>query len=103
MSREAFEKWALAEGFNIDRDPDVPKYSDYHRATTRWAWIAWQEAIRQSVAYVRARAEEQEQTNHQYPEHAKAYPPWESRVTQFRFLADDMEKALSAIAAASPQ
>ena len=41
MSREAFEKWALAEGFNIDRDPDVPKYADYHRTTTRWAWDRW--------------------------------------------------------------
>jgi hypothetical protein len=39
--REAFDKWADAAGFNIDRD-DTDKYREYHRATTRWAWHAWQ-------------------------------------------------------------
>lgn len=39
--REAFEAWAEREGFNIHRD-DTDKYHDYHRATTRWAWLAWQ-------------------------------------------------------------
>lgn len=39
--REAFEAWAEREGFNIHRD-DSDKYRDYHRATTRWAWQAWQ-------------------------------------------------------------
>lgn len=39
--RATFEAWAHAEGFNTDRD-DSEKYRDYHRATTRWAWKAWQ-------------------------------------------------------------
>jgi hypothetical protein len=39
--RERFEAWAASEGFNIDRD-ESEKYRDYHRATTRWAWQAWQ-------------------------------------------------------------
>jgi hypothetical protein len=43
--REAFEAWASAEGFCIHRD-DSDKYRDYHRATTRWAWQAWQARAR---------------------------------------------------------
>jgi hypothetical protein len=39
--RAAFEAWAGAEGFCLHRD-DSEKYRDYHRATTRWAWEAWQ-------------------------------------------------------------
>jgi hypothetical protein len=39
--REAFEAWASANQFNIDRD-ESDKYREYHRATTRWAWQAWQ-------------------------------------------------------------
>ena len=39
--RAAFEAWAESEHFNIHRD-DSEKYSDYHKATTRWAWSAWQ-------------------------------------------------------------
>lgn len=39
--RAAFEKWADANQFCIYRD-DSDKYCDYHRATTRFAWEAWQ-------------------------------------------------------------
>jgi hypothetical protein len=39
--REAFEAWAAANQFDIHRD-ESDKYRDYHRATTRWAWQAWQ-------------------------------------------------------------
>lgn len=39
--RAAFEAWADANQFNIHRD-DSDKYNDYHKATTRWAWQAWQ-------------------------------------------------------------
>lgn len=39
--REAFEKWARETGFNTDRD-ETDKYRDFHRATTRFAWMAWQ-------------------------------------------------------------
>jgi hypothetical protein len=39
--REAFEAWAGANQFDTHRD-ESDKYRDYHRATTRWAWQAWQ-------------------------------------------------------------
>ena len=38
--RIAFERWASAAGFNTHRD-DTDKYRDYHKTTTRWAWLAW--------------------------------------------------------------
>lgn len=41
--RAEFEAWAQANDFCIHRD-DSEKYRDYHRATTRWAWLAWQAA-----------------------------------------------------------
>lgn len=39
--RAAFEVWAEANDFCIHRD-ETPKYANYHRATTRFAWEAWQ-------------------------------------------------------------
>ncbi len=41
--RAEFEAWAQANDFCIHRD-DSEKYRDYHRATTRWAWLTWQAA-----------------------------------------------------------
>ena len=41
--RAAFERWAEANQFCTHRD-DSDKYREYHRATTRWAWQAWQAA-----------------------------------------------------------
>ena len=41
--RAAFERWAEANQFCVQRD-DSEKYREYHRATTRWAWMAWQAA-----------------------------------------------------------
>lgn len=41
--RERFEAWAVTESFNIDRHYDDAG-GEYHRATTRWAWMAWQAA-----------------------------------------------------------
>jgi hypothetical protein len=41
--REAFEAWAGPQGFNIDHYYDDTD-GCYHRASTRWAWIAWQAA-----------------------------------------------------------
>ena len=41
--RDAFERWARANQFCTHRD-DSDKYREYHRATTRWAWQAWQAA-----------------------------------------------------------
>lgn len=46
-----------------------------------------------AAAWLRAKADEQEATNRAYPNHAKCYPSWESRVLQARWLADDLEKA----------
>lgn len=43
--RAAFEAWAIAEGFNTDRDGSE-KYREYHKTTTRWAWMAWQACSR---------------------------------------------------------
>lgn len=40
--RGAFEAWAKEAGFCIDRDESDDKYRHYHKATTRWAWMAWQ-------------------------------------------------------------
>ena len=48
-TRQAFEDWAEANQFEIHRD-DTDKYRDYHRATTRWAWQAWQAATTASQA-----------------------------------------------------
>lgn len=42
--REAFESWAHASGFNIDRD-ETEKYKNYHRATTRFARDGWLSAL----------------------------------------------------------
>lgn len=39
--RAKFEAWASANDFNIHRD-ETPKYIEYHKPTTRWAWQAWQ-------------------------------------------------------------
>jgi len=41
--RELFEAWAVTESFNIDRHYDDAG-GEYHRVTTRWAWMAWQAA-----------------------------------------------------------
>lgn len=41
--RADFEAWAERQGFCTHRD-DTDKYREYHRATTRWAWQAWQAA-----------------------------------------------------------
>lgn len=38
--RAAFEAFAQANDFDTYRD-DTDKYREYHRATTRWAWMAW--------------------------------------------------------------
>lgn len=38
--RAVFERWAEAQGFNINRD-DSEKYREYHTATTRWAWMTF--------------------------------------------------------------
>jgi hypothetical protein len=46
--REAFEEWAGANQFTTYRD-DTPKYQDYHRVSTRWAWMGFQAG----VAYAR--------------------------------------------------
>jgi hypothetical protein len=56
--REAFEKWADANGFNTHRD-DTPKYREYHRATTNWAWQAWQARALLSAQPAQAPAEAQ--------------------------------------------
>jgi hypothetical protein len=41
--RAAFERWATENSFCVHRD-DSDKHREYHRATTRWAWMAWQAA-----------------------------------------------------------
>ena len=41
QERAAFEAWAKTNDFELHRD-NSDKYRDYHRATTRWAWGAWQ-------------------------------------------------------------
>ena len=41
--REEFERWAEENNFCTYHD-ETDKYREYHRATTRWAWHAWQAA-----------------------------------------------------------
>ena len=41
IARKDFEVWAEANQFCLHRD-DSKKYVDYHKTTTRWAWMAWQ-------------------------------------------------------------
>lgn len=43
-SRAQFEAWASSQSFNVDRSYDDIEKGEYHRATTRWAWMAWQAA-----------------------------------------------------------
>lgn len=41
--RAAFERWAEENQFCVLRDGSE-KYREYHRATTRWMWMAWKAA-----------------------------------------------------------
>jgi hypothetical protein len=41
--RAEFEAWAASMDYCLHRD-DTEKYLHYHRATTRFAWEAWQAA-----------------------------------------------------------
>lgn len=87
--REAFEAWAIREGFNIHRD-DSEKYREYHRTSTRWARLGWCAATNRAADWLRAKADEQEKTNAAYPDHAKAYPSWGQHAIWLRWLADDL-------------
>lgn len=51
--RSTFEAWAISMDYCIDRD-ETPKYINYHRATTRFAWEAWQ--ARAAIAASRSTA-----------------------------------------------
>ena len=51
--RAQFEPWAISMDYCIDRD-ETPKYINYHRATTRFAWEAWQ--ARAAIAASRSTA-----------------------------------------------
>jgi hypothetical protein len=48
----------------------------------------WKE---KASAWLRAKADAQEKTNRDYPEHTKAYPSWEKRVRDLRWDAEELE------------
>lgn len=74
--RERFEAWALSENFNVDRCYD-DAHGEYHRATTRWAWMAWQAARSGQAAsgsQENARSDEQNGVGVGQPEAPTAAP-----------------------------
>lgn len=55
-----------------------------------------------AAAWLRAKADAQEKTNRDYPEHTKAYPSWEKRVRDLRWDADEMEGKFGSYGAPGP-
>lgn len=50
--------------------------------------VAWRT---QAAKWLRRKAEDQQRTNEQHPQHVKAYPSWEQRVLWLTWLAQDLE------------
>jgi hypothetical protein len=52
--------------------------------------------IERAVEWVRAKAAERWSQREKYPDHWAAYPSWEHTARQTDWLADDLERSLSA-------